>query len=300
MQLLNDRSLPEKRPSGVNPLVFVSQTLLISIGLGSFALAPLCFVYVYLHSDFLPARVSALVGAVVALLFLEMPVEQVLFFFSVSSVLGELIHARRPFWAVVSRTVGFAIAVFCALIAWGAHDRGMAALDFFDHRLASLIMNIQTLSPSLIYADTARLESFLRFQAPLLMPFLWIWYTIGVAANLHWFPPGHPLSGSSLRCLTLPRWGVLAFLAASLSTLFAPPGFQPAALIAVQMGFVVFYVQGFLLLSSILHVKKLSISKRRLLYGAALIIGMYPLAIVGLLGTAIGRKNKIASREETE
>ncbi len=116
------------------------------------------------------------------------------------------------------------------------------------------------------------------------------WLSVGVAAHLGWFAPGHAVSAASLRALRLPGWVSLGFVALFVVTMRAGAGGAGYWGGGFRLVGALVFIQGCVLLSSLMDARQVAPRIRTLVYLVSILLGFYALVGMGVVGPWFFRK----------
>ncbi|MCB0405210.1 MAG: DUF2232 domain-containing protein [Bdellovibrionales bacterium] len=294
MRLLNDNPVPNEREK--HPLDFMTVLIhtvyaALSFGCAGSAftvfLVPLPMIANHLRLDEPWPKITAIFGAVVALVFFGMPPEVVSLIFVLGLVVGEGVKARQGFWSLALRSVAVCLIVVFAALAWNAQLGGLNIPQYWNSLVERLISGYAEMDVLKDMVNPALLHDTLLYEGPFLFLagiLLCIWISVGFAAHLGWFPEKHPLHATQLRKLRLPLWvpSVFAVLFAARFVPETPLKFYVEGVFMAWSSIIL--VQGCVYLSALLVRKRLGSGLKLFIYAFSLTFGSYALVALGVFG----------------
>ncbi len=280
MRVLNDNQSKTETPQiSFSEVIFWS--LLCAIGFSSLFFAPLPVIIAHQRLTDPYSKLAALLGAVVGLLYFELPVWTVASEFVFSLLAADLILRKKGLWAVLLTPVAVVTTVGILGLSLLASQKGVAVPAFWNELIVGwtgqmkAAVPTQTVQWDLITSVLAEQGHFLFVGFVLLS----LWISVGVAAHFDALPGDHHLSGAELRKQVPSKWLSLGFL------LFFGLGFFNWKLGPLFLGFfrilsAVMFVFGTCALSRFLSRRKLVGPLRSSLFVVSVLLGFY--VVVGL------------------
>ncbi|MEZ4750760.1 MAG: DUF2232 domain-containing protein [Bdellovibrionota bacterium] len=294
MRVLNDNQTPKEREK--TPLDFMTVLIhtvyaALSFGCAGSAftvfLVPLPMIANHLRLDEPWPKITAIFGAVVALLFFGMPPEVVSLIFVLGLVVGEGVKTRQTFWKLALRALAICVFVLFAATAWNAQLRGLNVPQYWNSLVERLLSGYAEMEVLKDMVNPKLLHDTLLYEGPFLLLagiLLCIWISVGFAAHLGWFPEKHPLHATQLRKLRLPVWVPVVF-AVLFAARFVPEAPLKFYLEGMFMAWSsVILVQGCVYLSALLVRKRLGRGLKLFIYAFSLTFGSYALVALGVFG----------------
>jgi hypothetical protein len=231
-------------------------------------------------------KITALLGAVIAMFFLEVPVFPVLVAFVVGLYVSNGAYQKVPLF----RLLLGAVAVGCAVgfLAWtGAAQMHHASMGSYWHSFSDDIIAAVRQNVKLTMLDTEEkwdvLRQVLYYQGPLIylsMLLFSCWASLGLAAHMRWWNEKHPYSANGLRSVEPSKVLSIAFALFTVGdfylngrTLYLWSGVT--RLLTVFM-----FIQGCIALSRVMNGRKVRPAVRAIIYSLFVFIGFY--ALVGM------------------
>jgi len=236
---------------------------------------------------------SALVGAVVALTFLEIPLNFVVLAFVFGIFVGDGVAREKKLWSFLAAVGALALVSGLGMLSAQAIGENVSLLPYWHQLVHGAVGQVQASIQGTEIRNWGQVESLLLYQGPFLyiaVALISFWLSIGLVAHLGWFPEVHPLSGTQLRKLRLPRWTVFAFFILSLATMVGPDWLQRTASGFVFLVGTLLFIQGCLALSQLLMRRQVRPRVRTLLYSLSVVFGFNMLVAVGMISPWIARK----------
>lgn len=292
MRLVNDNS--ERGPQSPEPVNLLSvplYALLCAVGFSSVILSP--FVIILAHRrlpDYWPKVVSIL-GAIIALVVLEVPLTAVLLSFILGIFVADSVQRQVPLWQLLARSLLLAVALaFLGLVIlnqWGERQ-GLAALwlSWVD-KVIEQAQRGMVMTPDWDW-DQAR--KILTYQGPFYFLsgcVLSIWLSIGLGAHLSWQKEEDLYSAKRLRSLRLSVKFIAGIFALWVANLLL--GNQTHFVLAgvLHLGLMVLFIQGTIVLSIFLDRKQWKRGWRAFVYSVFIFLGFYALVGLGLFSPVL-------------
>lgn len=297
MRVVNDRE-EKTETSELGILQVFSYALFCAAGISTVVFAPVPMILAHLRLPDNQAKMSALFGAVIALTFLEIPLNIVVLAFVFGLFIGDSAAREKGFWPTVAAVLGLAtVTGFGMLLAQSVGEKA-SLLPYWRELVHAAVDQLQksVQSPDALKWD--QLEALLLYEGPFLYlaaALLSFWLSIGLVAHFGWFPEKHPLSGARLRATRMPRWTVFAFFALTLATAAGPEWSQRLASGFVRLVGTLLFIQGCQCLSQILAYRQVRPRVRTTVYSLSVVFGFYMLVAVGMIGPWITRKQQRAT-----
>ena len=299
MRVVNDNKQEEKTAG--NELGFVavaSYSFLTALGIATVILGPLPMILSHIRlSDPWP-KVSALLGAVLALALLDVPLPFVILVFVFGLFVSDTFGRVSSFWKLLALAFLVSVGLGVGILLTGAHTDKVSLLAYWGQGVDSLVKDIQ----SAVTVDKSfkweMMRALLFYEGPFLYlsaAILSVWLSVGAVAHMGWLTADHPFSSESLRRLRLPRWVSIAFLALFVAVFSSPTKFQYLFSGVFRLAGALMFIQGCIFLSEVLSRKMVQPRSRTFIYSAAILIGFYALMGVGVVSPWI-----LKNREKLE
>ena len=236
--------------------------------------------------DYWP-KVACIAGAVLALLLLEVSLPAVLVSFVVGTYIADRVMSGANFWtlagqvALLSMVLGILALVSVSPstpgglpVVWASWvDSSIAQLQ--ESGLAGADWNWATTRDTVYYQGP-----FLFVGAVLVS----LWISVGLAAHLNWFAPGHAYAAPGLRKISLPVFFAPLFVGLFTASFLLKGPVSNLTGGAYCLVSVLLFIQGSITLSHLLQTKGYSRGIRGFIYAALTIFGFYALVALGLMG----------------
>ncbi len=281
MRVLNDNNEQRTEVPQVNFSEVLFWGLLSGFGFSSMLLAPLPVIVAHLRLTDPWSKVATLLGALIGLLFFELPVWTVAFEFAFALVAADMISREKSLWWVLGLPVAFGTAVAGGALLVFASQRGMPVLEFWRQLVNDWTLQLKTAVPQTpVQWDV--ITSLLTEQGGFLLIgllFLSLWLSIGLLAHFGAFPAGHRLGGQELRKQIAPKWMSLGFVAFFLLGILNWP-FGPLFLGVFRVFSTVMFIFGTCAISRGLNRRRVLTPIRSAVYLVSVMLGFY--VVVGL------------------
>jgi hypothetical protein len=291
MRVINDRE-EKSEPSELGVLQVFSYALFCAAGISTVVFCPVPMILAHLRLSDMQAKLSGLLGALIALTFLEIPMNVVVLTFIFGLFVGDGVAKQRPFWKQLSGVGVLALVSAFGMLAVQAAGEQMALLPYWHDLVHSAIDQLQKGVQSSGGLDWAQLESLLFYEGPFLfgsVALLSFWFSVGLIAHLGGFPDGHVYGGDGLRDRRLSGWIIASFAIFFFGTFFGPEWSQRIASGLVRLTGSLLFIQGCMTLSQVLKKRNARPRTRTLVYSFSVVFAFYALVVVGLLSPWIGK-----------
>jgi len=298
MRVLNDNSEQgTQTPEPVNLLSLPFYALLCALGFSSVVMSPLAVILAHRRlPDFWPKVVSIL-GAVIALLFLNVPVTAVLLSFVLGVFVADKIKRPVPVWNLLGSSVLLS-AVLGILGVFLVDQMGerMGVLQLWNTWVSKGVQQAQEGGLISQPVDWGQIKQALYYQGPFYFLsgcLLSVWLSIGLGAHLRWQADEDPYSAKNLRQLRIHwSWSLVAILV--WASTFVVTSVSSKLLLAGVLNLVmmVLFVQGTVLVALFLDQKKWNHMVRTLVYLLFIVVGFYALVGLGFMSPLILIKKK--------
>lgn len=259
---------------------------MVGFGIATFIFGPLPMISSYIRFQEPWPKISALLGAVVALTLLQIPVHVVLCLF----VFGLYVADRMVYGVsltsllagslVVAALLGFAgLFVSSQLQGVPIGTQWVGWVDRTMEQVKDLQLNVEWLG----HSTPESLRAELLYRGPFLfLSAMWVsmWVSVGFAAHLKWLDPTHPYSAAMLRAVRFPKALSFVFFALYAGRFWLQ---GMTALLVSGVGSIVsilMFMAGTIALSDLFERRGIAMQTRTLLYALAVGLG-FP-AVVGL------------------
>lgn len=298
MRIINDNSDEGARSSEpVNLLSLPLYTFLCALGFSSIVMSPLAVILAHRRlPDYWPKVVSIL-GAVVALVFLDVPVPAVLLSFILGVFVADNVKRQVPVWGLLSRVALLAgVLGFLGLVFVDQTGEHLGVVTLWSNWINKAVKQAQEGGLIVSPVDWTQIGQALFYQGPFYFLsgcLLSVWLSIGLGAHLKWQADEDPSSARNLRNLRL-HWGWSLGAVILWVATFVLPSYS-ARMIAggiLNLVMMVLFIQGTVLLALFLEQKQWNQTVRTLAYTLFILIGFYALVGLGLMSPLILIKKK--------
>jgi hypothetical protein len=295
MRVVNDRE-EKSEPSELGILQVFSYALFCAAGISTVVFCPVPMILAHLRLSDAQAKLSGLLGAVIALTFLEIPMNIVVLTFIFGLFVADGVAKQRGFWKLLAAVGGLAVVSVLGMLAIQAFSEQTALLPYWRDLVHAAIDQLQKGVQTSGALDWAQLENLLFYEGPFLfvsVGLLSFWFSVGLIAHLGGFAEGHAYHAENLRRQRLSGWVWLVFVAAFAATLTGPEWFQRVASGIVRISGALLFIQGCMTLSSVMHRRQVRSRVRTLVYSLSVVFAFYALVVVGLLSPWVGRWRRL-------
>jgi hypothetical protein len=298
MRLINDN--PEQKTGSSEPVNLFSlpfYALMCALGFSSIVMSPLAVIWVHRKLPEYWPKVVSIVGAVIALLFLDAPVTAVLLSFVVGVFVADNVKRQVPVWGLLFRSS--ILAATLAIIALGVKDQmgdRVGLLTLWTQLVSKGVQQAQEGGLVVNQVDWEQIRQVLFYQGPFYFlsgTMLSVWLSLGLAAHLKWQTDDDLYSAKKMRSLRLP-WFISLIALVLWGASFLVQGTSPKMILAGVLNLVLsaLFIQGTVLLSMFLDQKRWGQMVRTLIYTLFVFVGFYALAGLGLMSPLILIKKK--------
>lgn len=289
MRVVNDKQ-EKTEPSELGFFSIAAYAILSAFGIASVILGPLPMILAHVRLADPWPKVTALLGAVIAVTFLEVPLPLVMMTFVLGLFIADGVWKETGLWALV-RNASLAAAVLALLLLTVlAQVEKTTPAAYWSSLVGSVIGQLQTaLKPDGDFKWDV-MKAKLLYQGPFLYlsaVILSLWFSVGIAAHLGWFESGHRFSADSLRELRLPAWITLPGFALYLATFAGGAAAHPVLGGLAQIFGALLLIQGLVCLSVGLARFAVPSRARTLIYVVSIVVGFYILIGAGALGPVL-------------
>ncbi len=291
MRVVNDKEEKPEHPE-LGFLAVSLHSILVCLGIVTILFGPLTMIYAHLRLPEPWSKVTAIAGALLALLVLEAPYQIVAVVFAVSLLIADGVKNETGFWTLFRNVTLVFAAVGVAFVIGAASAAHVSVGQYWIQQVDQVVTVFQT-TFTLAGPDLENMRVFLRTQGPFLLLVTVIfsfWLSIGLAAHLEWITGEHPYSGAGLRKLRVPLWVNYAIAALVLAACSRSP-WQPYLAGLANLGGCVLFIQGFVLLSEVFAHKQWQPWARTLAYAIAVVFG-YAVMAVGFASPWIHKRKE--------
>lgn len=291
MQLLNDNKNERvETPNSSGFLSVVIQVFFSGVAMASVVFAPLPQIVAHFLYDEPWPKITAILGAVFALVVLQIPAPLVIFFFILSVVVGDGVARAMALPKLMGLLLGVAAAVGLGLFALMASRQGVPAWTVWEAWVGQMVTDLQAepngqwLLPRW-QGDWNVMREYMLYRGPFLFAaaaVLCHWLSVGLASHMKWIPEDHPYGGALLRQSRFPLALSVAFLVAFLTQWSVPAPLNHWFEGAVTILSVFLFIDGCLQLSTWMDRRGVRPRQRTLVYVFSVLVGFYALVGVGM------------------
>lgn len=304
MRLVNDNEKNKRQGETTSFSAVLFYSLICAFGFSSVFMSPLSLILAYRRlPDYWP-KVVGIAGALLGLVFLDIPSPALIFSFVFALFVADSIQRQTSLWRLLffSAVLAFSLA-FLGLIFFSASiDPSQLLLTWssFVERVMDEARQNGVIKASI---DSKQLQSLLLYQGPFYFisgALLSVWFSIGLAAHFQWQPESDAFSADRLRKQRLPRWYSFFVLGAWGLSLQNNESFSQFFAGLAQLGFVVLSIQGLILLSLFFAQKRWASPVRATLYSLFIFLGFYALVGLGLMSPLILIRKRSSGKTPTK
>jgi len=281
VRVVNDNQQRTEAPQ-VNFSEVLFWGMLSAIGFSSLLLAPLPVIVAHLRLTDPWSKVATLLGALVGLLYFELPLWTVVFEFAFSLLAADLIVREKKLWWVLGLPVASTAATVGGALVLFSAQKGIPVLEFWRQLITAWSLQLKASVPSETPVQWDVITSLLTEQGLFLLVgflFLSLWLSIGLLAHFNAFPPGHHMQGQELRKQIAPKWMSVGFISCFVLGVLNWP-FGPLFLGVFRVFSTVMFIFGTCAVSRVLSRRKLMGPVRSTVYLVSVMLGFY--VVVGL------------------
>lgn len=291
MRLVNDSEDNKNSLGSVSFFAILFYALICALGFSSVFMSPFALILAHRRlPDFWP-KVAGISGALLALLFLNVPMVVLVFAFVFSVFIADGVQRQIPLWRLLSLS---GVLAFCLGLLGLVIVSGGLEVSLLVSNWGSFVEKVvaQAQQNGFIKSDVNwdELRRVLFYQGPFYFisgALLLVWFSIGFAAHLRWQEDSDLYSSISLRKLKLPTWFSFVVLALWGLSLLNNNPFSQFVAGPTQLGFLALSIQGMVLLSLFLNQKNCKAWVRGLIYSLFIFLGFYALVGLGLMSPLI-------------
>lgn len=304
MRVLNDQEEKQGASEPVSFFALLFYGLICALGFSSIFMSPFSLILAHRRlPDFWP-KVAAIGGALLALLFLEVPPHILVFIFIFSVFVADGIQKQVSLWKLLtlSGCLVFTLGLLGLAIVSGSIEPS-ELISTWSSFVDKVIQQAQENGLFKSEVDWTQLRQVLFYQGPFYFvsgALLSVWFGIGLAAHFRWQDDSDAYSAESLRKLQLPVWTSFIVLGLWGLSLLKVGGFSYLGAGLSQFGFLALSIQGTLLLSLFLKQKQWRAGIRALIYSLFIFIGFYALVGLGLMSPMILIRKKRLEKNTPE
>lgn len=282
MRVLNDNNEQRTEIPEINFSEILFWGFLSAIGFSSLLLAPLPVIVAHVRLTDPWSKVATLLGAMVGLLYFELPIWTVAFEFVFALVAADLIGREKSLWSVLGMPVAVGVVMFGSTLTVLSSQKGIPVIAFWRQLVVDWSLQLKAAIPSQTTVQWDVITSLLTEQGVFLLTgllFLSLWLSIGLLAHFNAFPAGHRLGGQELRKQIAPKWMSLGFVAFFLLGILNWP-FGPLFLGVFRVLSTVMFIFGTCAVSRVLSRRPVLGPIRSAVYLVSVVLGFY--VVVGL------------------
>jgi hypothetical protein len=299
MRLVNDRE-ENSEQSELGFFHVAAHAMLTALGIWTVFFGPLPMIFSFARFADPWPKITALLGAAIALTVLEVPLSLVVICFVFGLYVADGVSREVALWRLLANATLLAGVAGLGTLLVSAqverHDLVSYWTGMIDSSLSFLKANIH--GPSDIHWDLLR--GVFLYEGPFLFlsaAVLSLWFSIGLAAHVGLFGEEHAYSATGLRKVRLPSWVGLLFVGLFILTFSGAASrlyFLARGLFRL-VGSLLF-IQGCICLSEIMARRVIRPRVRTLVYSVFILLGFYAVTGMGLISPWFQR-NKQAWEE---
>lgn len=294
MQLVNDK--PDKTEvKSVDVFALISQMFLVSVGIATWVFAPMVMVFSHCRFTNPWSKLAGLGGAILALLFLEVSLPQVVIGFVFGLVVADSLSKETKLLHVFFQSLAVALFTAVGCLLWASFTENIKIGDYWVRWVGNLIAQLKTSNVLDKAIDWSLVQDLILYEGPFLYlsaSLLSVWIAIGAAAHFGWVKEASPYSSKALKSFRLPIVFTMAFsifFAASV-VVTSEYRFVVGGLFRVLSGFM--FVQGSICLSVLLAQRGVRRGVRTFIFCVAVLLGFYALVGMGVMSPWLLRKKR--------
>lgn len=281
MRVVNDKQQQGTDIPQVSFSEVVFWSLLCAIGYSSLFFAPLPVIVAHVRLTDPWSKLAALLGAVVGLLYFELPIWTVAFEFVFSLLAADLILREKGLWMVLFAPVAVVGTMAASGVALLSSQRAVPVPQFWTELVASWIAQMKVAVPE-TPIDWNVMTTLITEQGHFLfLGFLLVslWISVGLISHMGALPAGHNLVSSQLRKKVSPKWFSAVFVALFALGMLKWP-LSPWFIGFFRLVSAVMFVFGTCAISRVMSRRKLMGPVRSAIYVVSVLLGFY--VVVGL------------------
>lgn len=287
MRVLNDRKENASESFEVNIPDLLVHAGLTALGIWSVILSPLSMLFSHTRLRQPLPKVTALLGAVIALCVLQMSLLGVVIAFVFGLFVAESIVRENSLWKLVLCSSVLAVSAGFGGVMLSAWLQGMGPLSCWNFLVDGAILNFQRANVLDKNIAWDALKRMLFYEGPFLYlsgAILSLWLSVGIAAHLGWLSEHPRLSGTQLRKLKLPMSFSFLFVSLFILAYVTMNRWQHLLEGMLLVAGSLMFIQGCICLSKILAVRDFQPRLRTFIYSLSILLGFYVLVGIGTLG----------------
>lgn len=294
MRVINDKE-EKTESSDFGFLSLLSHVLLTAFGVATFILSPLPIIFSHMRLVEPWPRLATLFGAVVALLFLDVPVGLVLIAFAFGLYVGDGVAKKTPFWKLFSSSLLLSLTVgFVALLLTASLEH-VRFLPYWTGLIDEGVKGAEAILRTGSSFDWNQVRALLLYQGPFLYvagSILSFWISVGFAAHLGWMNESHPYGGNALRSVRLPNWMSILFIGLFVANAFVTSDLFHLVGGVFRVVSAFMFVQGMVTISRTLAMRRIRPFMRSIFYVFSVVLGFYMVVGIGVFSPWILRKKQ--------
>ena len=298
MLISNDRKSEPREPihPELNFFGILSHAMLCSVGIATVFFSPLPMMLSHIRLPEPWPKITALLGAVVALLLLETSVIPVVGAFAFGLFVADQVKLKQDFWLLLGKASIFALGIGSLIIFSMSQMESLSVSAFWQAHVTKMISQFkESVGPEGAQIQWDTLEAMLLFEGPFLFlagSMLSLWVSVGIAAHFEWFDKKHPLRSSQLRKVRLPNWFSLLFVGGFIAVALSS-GEEPSLFSGIiRILGVLMFIQGCVCISEVMKGRKLGSRVRTLVYSLSILLGFYAVVGMGVLSPVFYQRQK--------
>ena len=216
MRVLNDRE-EKTEPSELGFLSVAAHAMLAAVGIATVVFGPLPMIIGHIRLSEPWSKIAAILGAVIALVFLDIPMPLVLVVFIFSLYVADAVSREVDFWTLVRNATFLGAILGLGALLIGAQADKIELGHYWTSLVDAWMGQLQKAMHAEKNFQWEVLRGIFLYEGPFLYLsglILSLWLSIGIAAHMAWIPEGHHFGGASLRRYSYADWDELCFHAA--------------------------------------------------------------------------------------
>lgn len=285
MRVINDKQ-EKTEPSELGFFTIAAYAILSAFGIATVILGPLPMILSHARLTDPWPKVTALLGAVIALTFLEVPLPLVVLTFILGLFMADRVWHESSFGSILRDTLLLATLVGLGGLFLMARLDKVSVPAFWQGQVDAVITQLKaSIRTDGDYRwDVVR--GMLLYEGPFFYlsgVLLSLWISVGFSAHLGWLVSPHRYSSESLRGIRLPAWASLVFGILFVGSFIGHGDVTRLVGGLFRIACCIMFMQGTICLSDIMARKGIRPRARTVVYGLAIVLAFYVMVGVGVL-----------------
>jgi len=295
MRIVNDKERAETS-SPASLVAVASYGLMSAIAISTLIFGPLPMIAAHLRLSEPWPKITALLGALLALTVLDVPLMVVVIVFIFGLFIADNVVRGSEFWPFLIKAVALGLSTGVLIVLVMAEIQKVSPVAYWSQTVEGLVQQFQKALPNEEVVRLDLMKTIFLFEGPFLYVaalMLSFWLCVGLVAHLNWLSPTHPLSATSLRKVRLPLALSVVFVAIFVSTFVGevPTRYVLNGVFRVMSGMMI--IQGCVCLSAVLSIKMVRPRVRTALYSFSILFGLPVLIVIGVISPWLFRNNRM-------